>query len=92
MSPKEAVKKATMLPTTILGKWPMGIRRHGNPGITSKDAKRNQSVTFMTDRYTKLASAVPTSKTTASNITSLFLDSWAIPYGIPEIVLKDNRT
>lgn len=35
---------------------------------------------------------VPTSKTTALQIASLFMDFWIIPNGIPEFVLTDNGT
>lgn len=46
----------------------------------------------ITDRYEKFTRAVPTAKTTASHIESIFLDSWVIPYGIPKYFLIDSGT
>lgn len=46
----------------------------------------------MTDRYSKVAKAVSTSKTTGLYIASLFVDNLVIPYCIQTLVLTDNGT
>lgn len=50
----------------------------------------NQSVIVMTNRCLKLTRAMPTGKTSSSNLASLFIDSWIIAYGIPRYVQTDN--
>lgn len=52
----------------------------------------NQDVLVMTDRYSKLTKAVPTSKTTASHIVSLSMDNRIMQSDIKTHVLAGNRT
>lgn len=46
----------------------------------------------MPDRYLKFEKAVPSSNKTASQIASLFIDFWTMPYGKPTHMLMDYRT
>lgn len=45
----------------------------------------------ITDRYFKLTSAIPTFKTTASHVASLFPDYWIAPIGIPVYLRAENK-
>ena len=59
-------------------------------GPLPRSKKGNRFITVMTDRYSKLTRAVPSTKTTAPQVALIFLDNWVIPYGIPSYVLTDN--
>lgn len=57
-----------------------------------KTISGKQFVLVTTDRYKKLTIAIPTSKTIALHIASLFLHKWVIPFEIPEYILLDKGT
>lgn len=59
-------------------------------GPMSKTSNKNQFGPVMMDRFSKLTRIVPTSKTTALHIKSLFMDHCVIQNGIPEYSLTDN--
>ena len=59
-------------------------------GPLPKTKQGNQFVVVLTDRYSKLTRAIPTGKTTATTVATIFVDHWVIPYGIPNYVLTDN--
>lgn len=48
---------------------------------------RNQFVLVITDGYSKRTTALPHSKTTAFHVSSLFLQYWVLPHGIPSDLL-----
>lgn len=52
----------------------------------------NQLVMEMKESYTKLERAVLTSKTTLSNIVSLFMDNQELSFGILTYWLSENET
>lgn len=58
------------------------------PNMTNE----NQFVELMTFLYSTLTSEVPTSKTTAKHITSIFYEMWIVPFSIPDYLLTDNGT
>lgn len=57
-----------------------------------KTLNESQFVLEMKDRYTKLASAVPEFKITASHLLSILMNKWVIPYRISQYVLSNNKT
>ena len=59
-------------------------------GPLPKTSHGKQYVLVITDRYTKLARAIPMKKTTAPLVAAAFLQNWIYPYGIPESLLTDN--
>ena len=61
-------------------------------GPLPKSAKGNQYILVITDRYTKLARAIPLATTTAPVVAEAFLDYWVYPYGMPNYLLTDNGT
>ena len=61
-------------------------------GPLPKSAKGNQYILVITDRYIKLARAIPLATTTASVVAETFLDHWVYPYGMPNYLLTDNGT
>lgn len=56
-------------------------------GLLPKMLNGNQFVLVMTDHYSR---AVPTCKTTALHIASIFMDLWILPYEIPAPMLTNN--
>lgn len=52
--------------------------------------KENEFIVVMTYRCSKIKRAIPTSKTTATNVANVFLDQCIVPYGIPDYSLADN--
>lgn len=62
------------------------------PGPLLKTKNSNKFVVTMTDRYSRLTRAVPTSKTSATHILSISYDNFILPYGIPTYLLTDNST
>lgn len=56
----------------------------------SKTSNGNQFLLMMMDCFSKFAIAVPTSKTSASRIASIFMDHLIIQCEFPEYVLTDN--
>lgn len=61
-------------------------------GPLSVTSAGNQYVTLMTDRYSKLTTALPTSKTSARHIASMLMDNWIHLYEMPDYVLTENGT
>ena len=59
-------------------------------GPLTRSADDSRFVLVMTDRFTKLARAIPLKSATAKVVAETFLESWIFPYGIPDIVLTDN--
>lgn len=60
-----------------------------NLGALPCTVSGNQYVIVMTDRYSKLARAMPSDKTSSPNVANLFFDSWVVPYGIPAYIQTD---
>lgn len=58
--------------------------------LLPKTATGNQFVMAITNRYTKLTRAIPSSKTTETHGASIFLDHFIVSYGIPGFFLTDN--
>ena len=52
----------------------------------------NQFILVITDRYSKLARAIPMNKTTAPFVAAAVLNNWIFCYGIPNTILTDNGT
>lgn len=50
----------------------------------------NQYVATVTDRYSTVTSAIPTSKTSASHVGTSAFKRWIVPYGILSFLLADN--
>lgn len=50
----------------------------------------NQYAIVITDRYSKVTRAIPTSKTASTHAANIFFEHWVIPYGIPKYLLTDN--
>lgn len=50
----------------------------------------NQYVVVLTDCYSKLIQAIPTSKKASAHIANIFLDQLIILYGIPSFILMHN--
>ena len=48
------------------------------------------NVLVITDRFSKLARAIPLASTTAPKVTNACLEHWVMPYGIPKRLLTDN--
>lgn len=61
-------------------------------GPLPKRLSGQQFVVFMADHYTESTRSVQMLKTNASNIASLLLNKWIVPYGVPKCVLRDNGT
>lgn len=76
---------------TIPGMPSTGTHCNWRPRAPLKKLNGNHFVLVPKDRYNKLNWAVPIFKTTESPITSLFMDNWASPYGIPGKVLTDTE-
>lgn len=55
-----------------------------------KTLNAKQYVLVMTDFYSNLTRAIPMCKKITSRISSPFINSWIMPYGIPTIVLTDS--
>lgn len=51
-------------------------------GPLPRTKQGNQSVVVMTDRYAKLTSAIPTSKTNGNTVAYIFLEHCMENYGI----------
>lgn len=58
-------------------------------GPLPRITKKNQCVIMITERYEKLARAIPASITTATQVANNFFESLTIPYGITKHVLTD---
>lgn len=57
-----------------------------------KTVQGNRHILVITDRYFKLTWVVLTSKTTATQVTTLSMGFWLIHYGTSAYLLPDNRT
>lgn len=68
----------------------LGIRFSRHLGPLSKTTTRNQLTVFITDRYTKLASAFRSSKSTTPQTAPMFFDHWVIPYRTPSFLLTES--
>lgn len=66
------------------------ICRHGHPRTLPRATQRNKFVTVMTDKYFKKTRAVPTAKTSATQVANIFSDHRVIQFGIPRYVLTEN--
>lgn len=58
-------------------------------GRLPKVQQNNQLNAVMTDRYSKLTSAIPASEMASTHMADVFLDKWLAPFGISEFVLGD---
>lgn len=45
---------------------------------------------IVTDRYTKIARAIPTKIVTSTEVTNIFFNDWIVPSRPPNTVLSDN--
>lgn len=59
-------------------------------GPLPKAKQSNQISVVMTDRYTKLAKAITTTKRNAATVAGIFLEYLVANYGIPSKILTDN--
>lgn len=50
----------------------------------------NQLVVMIEDRYSRPPRTIPTTKTKATHIATIFLEIWVLPYGIPKLVLTEK--
>lgn len=52
----------------------------------------NKNVFFivMTDRYSQMTEAIPTSETLARHVANVFVGHWIVSYGIPGHLLMEN--
>ena len=55
-----------------------------------KTKKGFSSILVITDRFSKIARAIPMSSTTAGAVANAFMEHWICPYGIPTYILTDN--
>ena len=55
-----------------------------------KTQNGHTNVLVITDRFSKIARAIPLKKTTAAEVAAAFLENWICPYGMPEYLLTDN--
>lgn len=60
-------------------------------GPLRKATQGKQIVFVITDRYFKLARAIPTSETSSAHIANVFLKHWIVPFGIPKYLLAENK-
>lgn len=74
-------------PTFIPGEHRIGISRYENCGISPEDFKLQPPCTRSGRLLQEVVRALMTSKATTSPISSLSIDNWVIPYGIPTLVL-----
>lgn len=63
---------------------------HGVMGPLKIMVTMNQIIPIIPDRYTKETPAVLSSKSIELHITSIFVDHWIRPYGIPAFFLTEN--
>lgn len=47
-------------------------------------------IILIAERYYKLTQAVPSARTSATQVGNVFLDYWIVPFGIPSYVLTNN--
>lgn len=60
-------------------------------GALPRSKTRTRFITVMTDRYSILTRAIPSTMTTVSLVPLIFHDDWVIPYGIPFRVLPNTE-
>jgi len=60
-------------------------------GPLPRTSKEYEYILVICDRFTKVTRAVPLRDITALDGLSAFLDTWVASYGIPDLVLSDNR-
>lgn len=58
--------------------------------MLAKTKNGNQFMVIMDDQYFKLTITVPTWKTSATHMASIFYDNGILPYRIPTYILRDN--
>lgn len=51
---------------------------------------RNQYEIVVTDKYSKITRAIPTSRTSSSYVANVFFAFCVVPYGIPAYVPTEN--
>lgn len=49
----------------------------------------NKFIFIMTDHYSEATRAIPTKKTTATDVAKIFVEDWIVPYGTLENLLMD---
>ena len=59
-------------------------------GPLPKSEAGNRFVLVITDRYSKMARAIPMQDTTTKDVAQVFVEHWVYPYGIPNKLLTDN--
>lgn len=59
-------------------------------GPLSKTKQSNHYICVVTDQYSRLAQAIFMSETSSTNMASLFLDYWMVPFGVLTYLLTDN--
>lgn len=69
--------------TLFLARGPLDLVPMDNLGPLQNKTSGNQFIVVVTYRYTKLTRAIPSLKTTALQVASIFFDCSVIPYGIP---------
>lgn len=82
-APEASRRINTNSPYNYFQRVPTGICGDGHPRTTPEDVQRQPESTGNDGSLFKFTVAVPTSKTTASQILSYFMNIWIIPYGIP---------
>lgn len=71
---------------------PVGHVVMGMVGHLTKTVQNNRYIHVITNRYSKLARAIPTLKTTAAHATNVFVDHRLIKYEIFSYLLTGNGT
>lgn len=91
MRPKKVVLETAVTPTALLAD--PSIKSFGMDilGPVSTMIHGYKVVVVMTDWSLKLRRAVPTTKTVASQVASLFLENWLNPYQVDKTAFTDNR-
>lgn len=59
-------------------------------GPLPRTASGIQHVIVIADRYTTLTGAIPTSRTTATDVVNALFNHWVIRYNIPKFLLTDS--
>lgn len=59
------------------------------PSLRNKTGRK--FVLIITERYSMLTRAILTTKITSTEVENIFFHSCVMPYGIPDVILSDNR-
>lgn len=76
----------------FLGSGPLELVVKDIIGTFSKTGQGKQSIFVNTDRYSKLARALPKSETTVTHIANVLMDYWPITHDISTYLYTENRT